>query len=549
MPQDDQQLASENISLSEKLQRHHLVIYGILVAIIILLAAALLGVILVMKTNSSQVTVTPYDRYTPPTNTSTSTPDVTTTTPEIVTTELLNVAWAPKLIQQPGDPKDSSSEKYLAGTITSGEYANQQLYLDGQSGMGGRNFSYYIIKDGAEIRLNEDVRIAGISDLPEMISLQGTNYQLKKHYRPIFFSEAKLVKKVFTDPVLGDVWLTQEGCLMVELPDHTAQVYEVQLPFANKENGSVALTFTNGQTNQESYQYNRIIGCGALCYYLAVVDEKVLNPTQRLVAVGKTANGETMYKLKDSNDAALKALYADKNTVAYYSDDWKQSPQNKYTYEQFIAYNPLMYWKDPLGRWIEFKNQRFIIAAEMCKPVIYLYPEATTRLEVKVSPNGGFTYTNPPYHHGWNVEATPEGIITDLRTGQKYDYLFWEGMGMNYPVDKDKGWVVKREELSAFFDRMLPTLGLQGREITDFKEYWVNRLSEQPYYHLTFLKQTQFDEIAPLNLAPIEPQSVIRIMMTAEGLKTPKKVAPQVLEPPVKRTGFTLIEWGGVVLK
>ena len=42
------------------------------------------------------------------------------------------------------------------------------------------------------------------------------------------------------------------------------------------------------------------------------------------------------------------------------------------------------------------------------KPVIYLYPEKTTEVDVKVNLDGTFTTTYPKYNDGWNVVAEPD---------------------------------------------------------------------------------------------------------------------------------------------
>ena len=345
--------------------------------------------------------------------------------------------------------------------------------------------------------------------------------------------------------------MTQDGCFIVELPDHTAISYDLVLPFVNKEARSLKATFNDNTQSQDPYTYTRITGCGALCMYLARMEESELKPSQRLMEVGKTSNGETLYGLKDPQDPALKELYNDENTIPYYSDQgsWERTSKSKYTYEQFLSYRPLLYWKDPIGRWIEFKNDRFQIAAEMCKPVIYLYPPKETELSVKVYPNGGFTYTKPDYKNGWQVVAHPDGTIKNLADGLSYPYLFWEGIGLNYPA-QDSGFVVSQKDLEGFLKAKLSLLGLRGREAEDFNAYWLPRLKglHKPYYKITFLKKEQMDEIAPLDLS-VEPTSVIRVMMTAKGLDAYENIPEQELPRPLARSGFTLVEWGGAVLR
>ncbi|GHU79548.1 hypothetical protein FACS1894191_2600 [Clostridia bacterium] len=47
------------------------------------------------------------------------------------------------------------------------------------------------------------------------------------------------------------------------------------------------------------------------------------------------------------------------------------------------------------------------------KPVIYLYPEKTREVSVKLSFNGTVTYTYPAYNGGWEVIAEPGGRLTN----------------------------------------------------------------------------------------------------------------------------------------
>ena len=185
----------------------------------------------------------------------------------------------------------------------------------------------------------------------------------------------------------------------------------------------------------------------------------------------------------------------------------------------------------------------------MCKPVIYLYPQKPTEMTVKVLPNGGFTYTKPLYKNGWRVVAYPDGTVKNLADGEKYPYLFWEGIGLNYP-EQISGFIVKQSELKTFFTNKLSKLGLVGREAEDFKDYWIPRLKglDKPYYKISFLKKEQMDEIAPLELS-VKPNSVIRVMMTAKGLEEFESLPKQELPMPAKRAGFVLAEWGGAILK
>ncbi len=493
-----------------------------------------------------------------------ATPEPTITplpSPESNPMTYVEIRWEKEWIKQANNNCEDNYceyDNYLAGKVRSdGKYKDQDVYMRAEYGM-GTYYRHYVLEAGTPVFFDDNnIKIKGIDDMPEQIDLPGTSYKLAKAgFSSEKFSEIKEEKKLFTDPVVGDVYLAADGgCLVVERPDHIATTYDPIIPFVTEEEGNrysgaaINITFDNGGQNKEEYTYNRIMGCGALCAYLAVVEEDTLKPAERLVKIGKTSTGEDIFGLKNPNDPALKALYEDKNTLAYLPDDSGELiSKSKYTYTQFLSFRPYLYWKDPLGRWIELKNNRFDRAVEMCKPVLYLYPEEKTNLNVRVNPNGGMTYSDPAYNNGWDIEADPSGRIKDQKTGKNYNYLFWEGLGINYPIE-DKGWVIKKENLASFFNDKLHELGLRGNEISDFKSYWIGRLGEKPYYKISFLRKTQFDLLAPLDIFPIKPNTVIRVMMTAEGLDRFENIPAQELDKSPARIGFTAVEWGGAVLK
>lgn len=465
----------------------------------------------------------------------------------------VSVNWLPAWVPLAGDSNTGYS-RVKVGKITAGKYQNFDLNIEMVQEM-GVSYRHYVNDNGTLIYFDDqavNIKIRGVDDIPDTIIFPGTNYTLKKNWvtgQP--YSEIKKTFKVFTDPKLGDFYLTDNGCFVVELPDHTAVTYDYILPFVNKDTRALEVKYPDSSVNVDPYTYTRITGCGADCMYLATMDEQKLQPQVRLSEAGKLSDGEPMYGFIDPNAAELKSLYNDKNTVAYYNQggNYEQLPKSKYTYAQFLNYHPLLYWKDPIGRWIEFKNDRFQIAAEMCKPVIYLYPKKATEMEVRVSPNGGFTFTKPVYNNGWHVVAYPDGTVKNIADGQKYPYLFWEGIGLNYP-EQDAGFIVKYSELDSFLNIKLAAVGLAGREVQDFKAYWLPRMRglKKAYYRITFLKKEQMDEIAPLGLS-VKPNSVIRVMMTAKGLDAPENLTKQELPVPAKRAGFTLVEWGGTILR
>ena len=184
------------------------------------------------------------------------------------------------------------------------------------------------------------------------------------------------------------------------------------------------------------------------------------------------------------------------------------------------------------------------------KPVIYLYPEKTTEVQVKLDYSGELTVTYPQYPaEGWNVLATPEGKITDPNTERTYDYLYWEGrqnQHLGHLLAKDEGYMIRGANTISFLEEVLPQYGLNNSEMNDFITYWLPDMVENEYNHIRFLVGDECNELAGLNITP-QPTSTQRLYMiykASDGSTTLKTPGIQ----PFERKGFTVVEWGGIDL-
>jgi hypothetical protein len=257
--------------------------------------------------------------------------------------------------------------------------------------------------------------------------------------------------------------------------------------------------------------------------------------TSDLVAIGKTPTGDIVYELKDQNSSILQKIY---------TNDYNPYNTPKITYNQFVQSKPVFFWFDSFGRLIKFQKSEFVPQAECGKPVIYLYPEQTTNVSVKIAPSGGLTKTEPNYGNGWNVLANHDGQLTDLNTGNIYPYLFWEGRGGIYTTP-EKGFVISAKDVHSFLVEKLTKLGLNQKEQNDFIDFWEPRMTGAPYFFVTFLGNKEMDTIAPLTIIP-KPDSVIRILMDFSPLQKPISAKEYEIKTP-NRNGFTVVEWGGVL--
>ena len=178
------------------------------------------------------------------------------------------------------------------------------------------------------------------------------------------------------------------------------------------------------------------------------------------------------------------------------------------------------------------------------KPVIYLYPEDTMEITVRLDYAGTVISAYPEYGDGWHVWATPEGALSDI-SGRQYNYLFWEGVS-DISYDFRRGFCVAGEDTRAFLEEKLAVLGLSDQEAGDFITYWLPRMQNNPYNLIAFQGRAYTDAVK-LTVDP-EPDTMIRVFMAFQSLEEPEDIPEQELPSPL-RTGFTVVEWGGTEVK
>jgi hypothetical protein len=343
-------------------------------------------------------------------------------------------------------------------------------------------------------------------------------------------------KKMFTDPVWGDVYDESDGGYIqttvgIMLPNGQLVSYsmgEIAAPEKISLGGNRTLA-----------DYTLSGTCGrdwTLEYYPDYY--KIANLQQ----IG-TIYRSPVYEI--ASQALLKTLYTNMRGD---SDDPYYPGIKGVTFQSFAADHPLLIWADPFGRKIAFINKNYAeCLGGMGKPVIYLYPQHEENVSVKVQTPGPMTASIPAYNNGWNVSANPDSIITDLITGKQYPYLFWESEGGNgYSMPKE-GFNVAARDLHTFFESTLAKYGLNQKERSDFEEFWVPRLESKKslYYFITFTTTEKMQRYAPLSISP-KPDTLIRVFMDYKLISNPIAVKePQIITP--ERNGFTAIEWGGAL--
>lgn len=349
--------------------------------------------------------------------------------------------------------------------------------------------------------------------------------------------EKKIDEKVEVDEDETDSNVAGEKDATIDELEEKIASLEAQLKEEPKEDVKTVYTGSNYITlnkpeNEASFHEQPIIFAG------------VVSPTTKKIVVtakngdpncGPDADGicitysEDVYTLKDFK-------YGDSTFIYRANTEWSnlQYGSNDYIFKA--------YFDDGSTKTTSVKIFLSTAGAEMGKPVIYLYPEKETEVYVNVKPTNGISVSEPRIDNGWNVVATPEGQIYNRADGKAYPYLFWEGFAVNFKTPKE-GFVIAAKDVEKFFDNKLSILGLNQKEIADFKEFWVPRLSGKTYYFITFIPQADFDNYAPLTVNP-KPNSIIRVFFDYKGLDNKIVVKEQQLLTP-ERKGFTVVEWGG----
>lgn len=311
-------------------------------------------------------------------------------------------------------------------------------------------------------------------------------------------------------------------------------IYDSYIPFWNYENEFFQNDLTVVGDSAVTGTYTKALGGG--CGWTSitnVVDESEIGPLSWLGYI--TANG-VKYDIYEPENYSMEIYLDDYNTWL----NWHEGGQ----LEDFLAVHPFLYYQDELGRWIQFSNIDVLPQAECGKPVIYLYPEVETQIDVTLELEGGFSYTEPVYENGWSVIASPDGTLVNIKDGQTYPYLFWEGKGGLYQAPENY-WVIAQADVERFLVKTLGKMGLNRQETADFMEFWYPRMQDASYYKIGFHGTDVMNALAPMTLSQ-QPDSLLRILMDFQELDAPAPSNPGLIIP-FNRTGFSVVEWGGVI--
>ncbi|MFC1543125.1 hypothetical protein ACFL4K_01140 [Candidatus Neomarinimicrobiota bacterium] len=177
------------------------------------------------------------------------------------------------------------------------------------------------------------------------------------------------------------------------------------------------------------------------------------------------------------------------------------------------------------------------------KPNIYIYPESDLYLSVRIElPLGGeITQSDPEYRDGWEVFVDTEGIID-----HQYSCLFYE-CDVPDVFQRTEGWIVKQKDLTEFFQGNMEEYGFIEGEIQDFLEYWIPVLDANSYYEIFPQRKEILNQVVRLEFSH-QPESILRLFYLINGTDNPAYELTTLETTGFTRQGFTVVEWGGILL-
>jgi hypothetical protein len=340
------------------------------------------------------------------------------------------------------------------------------------------------------------------------------------------WGDLKLEKGPSAPDANGAVKIARYYILM---SDSTRAYYSVKPTFI-RDDGTMNATFADSSKNTIAFDQLKTSGCGNGVGSFPIVGSASFTAGEVQVA---STPGSKIYSFTDGSNALVSFSYK-------FYQTGQDSPK---PLAQYLSDLGLVVWTDAYGSTITYSNRLYAPEAECGKPVIYLYPTKDTQVSVKVGAD--VTKSDPEYGNGWTALATPSGMLKVA--GKSYDSLFWEGIGKGqYPTIKS-GSVVPAAQAVARIKSDLSTVGLNGKEISDFLAFWQPKLPTTGSVRLSWFFNDDMNKLAPLAVMP-KPDSVIRAFLDFSSVDSGTVIAPQTL-PTYARNGFTLVEWGGLLRK
>jgi hypothetical protein len=180
------------------------------------------------------------------------------------------------------------------------------------------------------------------------------------------------------------------------------------------------------------------------------------------------------------------------------------------------------------------------------KPVIYVYcPDESKEINLWLNYSGTLTTTYPKIDgNNWQITSNSQGILTNLKNGKEYSYLYYEGIPKKQDIDFNESFSIRSDTVESFLENSLTEMGFNTREKTDFISYWLPELTADDYVLIKFLYNDECNKYSTLNISP-KPDSEFRLMLEFKSIPGPVTTSSPVI-PSFQRSAYSVIEWGGI---
>ena len=177
------------------------------------------------------------------------------------------------------------------------------------------------------------------------------------------------------------------------------------------------------------------------------------------------------------------------------------------------------------------------------KPNIYIYTDEEADIKVEFLWPDLLTKTLPEYQGAWEVTANGDGMLSTA-DGEKYGYLFYESATQERYFQSEEGWLISAATREEQYRSILSEYGFNETEISDFVEYWVEKLPAGVDYVMYPQMTETVDTAMPVTITP-EPDHITRIWFVYRPYNGQKFMEAKTSKIP--REGYTVVEWGGIV--
>ena len=262
-----------------------------------------------------------------------------------------------------------------------------------------------------------------------------------------------------------------------------------------------------------------------------IVDGKYVLAKDKESIVVVTNEGKELYNFGNIKLGRFNYAMSYKNGAAYMFDNPNVDPESPRGNCIELLYDPNT--KDG--------TTKETVCGGVAKPILYLYPEEETNVEVTFEKPKLLETTYPKFKEKWEVTAKPNGDLTD-KDGKYYYGLYWDETQVHF-TNFEEGFYVTKDDAIDFLEEKLSIIGLNDRERNEFIMYWLPILEKNEKSLVYFELTNERESVNKINITPT-PDSLLRIVIHIKKVDKKVNIKEEKLTT-FERVGFTAVEWGG----